>query len=114
MGSCTSSASPHLPVENRTSHAPGRLRGGGFRGSPPKVTYDVDPENNEEIPTIEVRDDRLISHRVVRRIEHSISRKPLDERGILGTRQGRNVPLNISAGALPRALRILDAFFAAG
>ena len=81
--------------------------------SPPKVTYDVDPENNEEIPTIEVQDDRLVSHRVVRRIEHSVSRKPLDERGILGTRQGRSVPLNISGGALPRALRILDAFFAA-
>jgi hypothetical protein len=42
-----------------------------------------------------------------------MARKTLDDRGILASKQGRVVPLKLTAGALPRALRILDAFFTA-
>jgi hypothetical protein len=78
-----------------------------------KATTVDDSVNEEVFPTIEVKNDRPITHPVARRIERSMSRKPIDERGTLGARQGRDVPLKISAEALPRALRLLDAFFAA-
>src|SRR6202035_3188654 len=78
-----------------------------------KATTVDDSVNEEVFPTIEVKNDRPITHPVARRIERSMSRKPIDERGILSARQGRSVPLKISAETLPRALRLLDALFAA-
>jgi hypothetical protein len=79
----------------------------------PKGREDQVFEEGDVIPTIEVADDRPINHPIVRRIERSMPRKAMDDRGILATKQGRNVPFRLTAGALPRSLRILDAFFGA-
>jgi len=79
----------------------------------PRHTRKSESKDELPIPTIEVADGRQITHSVVRRIDNSISRSRKDERGILLTRQGRVVPFRVSAEALPRALRILDALFSA-
>jgi hypothetical protein len=42
-----------------------------------------------------------------------MSRRAIDDRGILDTRQRRTLPLKLTTGALSRALRIIDAFFSA-
>ena len=67
----------------------------------------------EPIPVIEVADDREITHAVARRIGASLSRSKKDERGLLLTRQGRVVPLKVSAESLSRSLRIVDVLFSA-
>ena len=67
-------------------------------------------EEGEVIPIVFVADDRPIVHRIARRIERSTSRKSIDDRGILATRQGRISPLKLTAGSLARGLRIIDAF----
>ena len=74
-------------------------------------TDQQDPKEQLPIPTVEVSNDREISHPVVKRIENSLSRSKKDERGFLLTKQGRLVPLTVSAEALPRTLRILDVLF---
>jgi hypothetical protein len=70
-------------------------------------------EEKEKIPAIEVTADRPITHPLVRRIEQSMDKSSKDERGMLGGKQGTVVPLRVSQHSLPRALRILDALFAA-
>jgi hypothetical protein len=78
-----------------------------------KRSENPEPINAEDIPKIDVAEDRIITHRLVTRIERSISRKRTDERGFLLTNQGRMVPVKLCAEALPRALQILDALFTA-
>src|SRR5258708_1044670 len=79
--------------------------------SEPKGRGDTPLKEEEVIPTIDVAADRPINHPIARRIERSMSRKTMDDRGLLATRKGRRVPLKLTVGALPRALRILDALF---
>ena len=67
-------------------------------------------KEKSSIPTIEVSDDRQITHRIVIRIERSVSRSKMDERGVMLTRSGRLVPIKVNIGALSRTLRILDVF----
>jgi len=67
--------------------------------SEPKSNEVPMPEEGDVYPTIEVAENRPITHRMARRIESSIARKTRDERGILATRQGRVVPLKLTAGA---------------
>ncbi len=66
------------------------------------------PGQDQQVPTIEVAEDRPISHRLALRIERSISRSRKD-RGVLLARKGRAVPIHVSLETRPRALRILDA-----
>jgi len=71
-------------------------------------------EAGEVFPTIHVpADDGPIRHRIARRIEKSMAKSRADDRGLLFTRQGRIVPMKLTSEGLPRALRILDALFAA-
>jgi hypothetical protein len=63
------------------------------------------------VPTVEVTEDRPITHRHVMRIEKSVLRGQKDERGLPLARQGRMLPVHVSLESLPRALRILDALF---
>ena len=79
--------------------------------SEPKGREDMVLAGEEVIPAIDIADDRPINHPIARRIERSMSRKTIDDRGLLATRKRRSVPLKLTAGALARALRILDAFF---
>src|SRR5260370_39309413 len=65
------------------------------------------------VPVIEVAEDRAITHRHVIRIDKSVLRSKADERGLTLSRQGRMLPVHVSLESLPRALRILDALFAA-
>jgi len=71
------------------------------------------PEGQAVIPTIVVAEDRPITHPVVLQIDKSILRKSVDERGLLLARKGRVVPIVTSIEALPRAIRLIDAFFSA-
>jgi hypothetical protein len=84
-----------------------------FSPRDPRSRKDMLLEEGEAIPRIYVADDRPISHRIALRIERSMSRKTMDDRGILATRQGRILPFKLTVGALPRALRMIDAFFSA-
>lgn len=81
--------------------------------SEPRGRGYLDPADGEKPPVIQVDADRTVTHPVVVRIEHSISRKSTDERGIPLTLQGRAVPVRVCTDSLPRALRLLDALFTA-
>ena len=81
--------------------------------SEPKGREDLMPDVVAVFPTIEVAENRLITHPVARRIERSMARKTMDDRGILATRQGRDVPFKLTAGGLHRALSLIDALFTA-
>jgi hypothetical protein len=70
-------------------------------------------EEDEVLPIIHVPDVRPISHFIARRIEKSMTKSRTDGQGFLHSRKGRIVPIKLTAGALPRALRIIDALFAA-
>jgi hypothetical protein len=65
------------------------------------------------VPTVEVTEDRPITHRHVMRIDKSVLRGQKDERDLPLARQGRMLPVHVSLKSLPRALRILDALFTA-
>jgi hypothetical protein len=52
-------------------------------------------------------------HRLILRIDKSILRGKRTERGLPLARQGRILPVDVSLECLPRALRILQALFAA-
>jgi hypothetical protein len=79
----------------------------------PKKMQPMELEAGEVFPTIHVASDGPITHRIARRIEKSMAKRRADDRGLLFTRQGRIVPLKITSEGLPRALRILEALFAA-
>jgi len=81
--------------------------------SDPKKMQPIVLEVGEVFPTIHVAADGPITHGIACRIEKSMAKSRADDKGILSTRQGRIVPIKLSAGALPRALHILDALFAA-
>ncbi len=62
----------------------------------------------QDIPTILVAEGRPITHPIAWRIERSFSKTRKDERGLPAPRPGMAVPIQVSYGQLPRALRILD------
>jgi hypothetical protein len=76
-----------------------------------KETTLVMPER--PVPRIDVAEDRPITHEHVMRIDKSVLRGKKDERGLPLAKQGRNLPVHVSLESLPRALRILDALYAA-
>ena len=81
--------------------------------SEPRHRGPLDPAGFEKPPTIQVGIDGPIAHPVAARIERSISKKSVDDRGLLLTLQGRIVPVKVCAETLNRAVRLLDALFTA-
>jgi hypothetical protein len=81
--------------------------------SDPKKMQPLVSEAGEVFPQIQVAADGPITHRIARRIEKSMAKSRADDRGVLLTKQGRIVPIKLTAGALHRANRILDALFTA-
>lgn len=65
-------------------------------------------EFKQAIPIIEAASDRPITHPLAIQVEGSILRST-DEKGFLGPRKGRIVPIRVSQGQLARSIRILDA-----
>ena len=76
--------------------------------SDPRPSRRIDPL---DVPNIEVRQDRPITHPVALRIDKSILRSKKDERGLLQPSSGCIVPLHVTEGTLQRGVRILDALF---
>ncbi len=76
------------------------------------ATVGIPIEEKQSIPVIEVAEDRPITHFLALEVQKSILTSA-DDKGVLLTRKGRVVPVHVSAGTLPRALRNLDALFAA-
>lgn len=74
-----------------------------------QVKEDETPMENVEIPQIAVAADRPITHPLAVRMESLITATKTDERGLLLPRKDTVVNLHVSTGALPRALRLLDA-----
>ena len=68
---------------------------------------------SHEVPTVPVSADRQISHPVVVRSERLLRNANKDESEILVPRKGSASHLRVTEAGLPRALRILDAFFIA-
>jgi hypothetical protein len=66
-----------------------------------------------EVPVVPVSADRQISHPVVVRSERVLRNAKKDESEILVPRKGTASHIRVTEVALPRALRILDAFFVA-
>jgi hypothetical protein len=66
-----------------------------------------------DVPTIPVSADRQISHPVVVRSERLLRNAKKGESEILVPRKGTASHLHVTEASLPRALRILDAFFVA-
>jgi|HubBroStandDraft_6_1064221.scaffolds.fasta_scaffold371790_3 hypothetical protein len=66
-----------------------------------------------EVPAVPVSADRQISHPVVVRSERLLRNAKKDESEILVPRKGAVSHLHVTEATLPRALRILDAFFVA-
>ena len=64
---------------------------------------------SQETLNILISEDRPISHPLARRAKRLLSMERKDERSILIPEYGSTSPLSVSAKALPRALRILDA-----
>jgi len=64
---------------------------------------------SQETLNILISEDRPISHTLARRAKRLLSMERKDERSILIPEYGSTSPLSVSAKALPRALRILDA-----
>lgn len=62
----------------------------------------------QPIPTIEVAEDRPITHPLALKVEGSVLRSA-NEKGLLLARKGSVVPVEASPATLPRAMRILDA-----
>ena len=81
--------------------------------SEPRSREAIVIEERETVPTVFVAEDRSIGHPKAHRIERSTSRRAIDVRGVLDTRQRRTLPLKLTTGALSRSLRIIDAFFSA-
>jgi hypothetical protein len=90
-----------------------RLDAVTIQPSDPRHRMKFTPIGSLPIAKIAVAEDRPISHPLATRIEHSISRKNTDDRGILLTNQERIVPLKVCSQSLSRALRIIDALFTA-
>ena len=61
-----------------------------------------------EIPTIDVAEDRPLSHPITLCIEKSLSTSQRNDRGLLIPKFPMTVPVLVSAQRLPRALRIPD------
>ncbi len=68
---------------------------------------------SRDVPTVSVSADRQISHPIVVRSERLLRNAKKDESEILFPRKGTVSHLRVTEAALPRALRILDAFFVA-
>jgi hypothetical protein len=81
--------------------------------SDPKKMQPLVSEAGEVFPQIQVAADGPITHPIARRIEKSMAKSRADDRGHLFTRQGRVVPIKLTARAFPRTLCILDALFTA-
>lgn len=75
----------------------------------PRPAEKTEPQEKVPVRAIEVRDDREITHLVVKRLEKSVSRSQKDDHGALLAKEGRMLPFKVSVEALPRTLRILDA-----
>ena len=72
---------------------------------PSEQPIEIEAQN---IPNVEVADDRPTTHPIALRIEGCFSKTRKDERGLLAARPGMAVPIQVSLAQLPRALRILD------
>jgi hypothetical protein len=81
--------------------------------SEPKEQNVLTPEEKEQIPQIEVATNGPTTHIFVGRIERNMTKSNLDERGMLLAKSGSVVPVKVSPLALPRAMRLFDALFAA-
>jgi hypothetical protein len=81
--------------------------------SEPKERSVLTPEEKEQIPVIEVATNGPTTHIFVGRIERNMTKSNLDERGMLLAKSGSVVPVKVSPSALPRAMRLFDALFAA-
>ncbi len=67
----------------------------------------------QEVPAVSVAPDRAVTHPLVVRSERLLRNAKKNESAILVPRQGTGTHLWVTEAALPRALRILDAFFMA-
>ena len=77
----------------------------------PRAPKGLPVEDKQLVPKIEVAEDRPITHVMARRIERNLTKSKHDERKMLLASSGVAIPLKVSAGALPRVLRLLDALF---
>jgi hypothetical protein len=68
---------------------------------------------SREVPSVAVSADRQISHPIVVRSERLLRNAKKDESEILVPRKGTTSHVRVTEAVLPRALRILDAFFVA-
>jgi hypothetical protein len=66
-----------------------------------------------DVPAVPVSADRPVSHALVVRSERLLRNAKKDENNILVPRKGTAAHLRVTEATLPRALRILDAMFAA-